>query len=122
MNGDNATAVTLVNKIRERAFGDNTHNYTSVTIDDIIRERRFELAFEGLRYWDILRMCKGDFSKLVNILTYTDSNDDGDMSQTADPFSLDVDGNNFVAKKGLCQIPDNELNLMNGVITQNPGY
>jgi hypothetical protein len=31
-----------------------------------------------------------------------------------------VDGNNFVSKKGLAQIPDNELNL-EWVITQNPG-
>jgi starch-binding outer membrane protein, SusD/RagB family len=122
INGDNGTAVSFVNKIRERAFGDIAHNYSSVTLDDIIKERRFELAFEGLRYWDILRMCKGDFSKLVPILTYVDPNDDGEMSQTADPFSLDVDGNNFMSKKGLCQIPDNEINLMNGVIEQNPGY
>ncbi|MBN1415936.1 MAG: RagB/SusD family nutrient uptake outer membrane protein [Bacteroidales bacterium] len=122
LNGDAATAVTLTNRVRERAFGDITHNYSTVTIDDIIRERRFELAFEGLRYWDILRMCKGDFSKLIPILTYVDPNDDGDQSQTADPFSLDVDGNNFAQKKGLCQIPDNELDLMRGVIKQNEGY
>jgi hypothetical protein len=86
-------------------------------------ERRFELAFEGgLRYWDILRSCKGDFSKLVPILTYVDENDEGDWSQSTDVYSLDVDGNNFVAKKGLSQIPDQEIELMKGVIDQNPGY
>jgi len=85
-------------------------------------ERKLELACEGLRYFDILRSCKGDFSKLVPVLTYIDNNDEGDFSQTLDYYSLDVDGNNFVATKGLFQIPRNEIDLMQGAIEQNPGY
>ena len=123
LNNDAATALARVNEVRDRAFGDANHRLSGVTIDDILQERRFELAFEGgSRYWDILRSCKGDFTKLVPILTYVDPNDDGDMSQTSDVYSLDVDGNNFVVKKGLCQIPDHEIELMKGVIEQNPGY
>jgi starch-binding outer membrane protein, SusD/RagB family len=130
LNGDAGTALGLVNQVRDRAFGDATHHLASINYDnndiyqnDIFQERRFELAFEGgSRYWDILRFCKGDFSKLVPILTYVDPNDDGDMSQTSDVYSLDVDGNNFVEKKGLCQIPQHEIELMQGAIEQNPGY
>jgi hypothetical protein len=123
ITGDNSTqALDMLNKVRERAFGDASHNYTSLTIDNILTERRFELACEGLRYWDILRSCKGDFSKLVPILTYIDETDGGDYSQTADVNSLDVDGNNFVPTKGLFQIPRNEIDLMLGAIEQNPGY
>jgi hypothetical protein len=112
----------LLNKVRERAFGDATHNYASLTLDNIMLERRLELACEGLRYFDILRSCQGDFSKLVPILTYIDDNDGGDYAQTGDFYSLDVDGNNFVPTKGLFQIPRNEIDLMLDAIKQNPGY
>lgn len=122
LSGDNGTALTRVNQVRERAFGDNSHNLTNVTIEDIFLERRLELACEGERYWDILRSCKGDFSKLAQILTYVDNTDGEDYSQSTDVVSLDVDGNNFVATKGLFQIPQEEIDLMEGAIEQNPGY
>lgn len=120
--GNSGAALGYVNRIRERAFGDNSHNYSSLTINDIFQERKLELAFEGIRYWDILRSCKGDFSKLVDILTYVDDNDGGNYSQSANTISLDVDGSNFERTKGLFQIPQAELDLMDGIIEQNPGY
>jgi starch-binding outer membrane protein, SusD/RagB family len=123
VNGESdATALSYLNRVRERAFGTSAKNYASASIDNIMLERRLELAFEGLRYYDILRSCKGDFSKLSQILTYIDETDGGDYSNTADAFSLDVDGNNFVAKKGLFQLPQTELDLMRGIIIQNEGY
>ena len=122
INGDEGTALGYVNRVRERAFGDNSHNYTSISLDDIFAERKLELACEGLRYWDILRYCKGVFSKLVDILTYIDDTDGGDYSNTTNLESLDVDGNNFVPTKGLFPIPENEIELMEGAIEQNKGY
>ncbi|HPR31803.1 MAG TPA: RagB/SusD family nutrient uptake outer membrane protein [Prolixibacteraceae bacterium] len=116
------TALQYLNRVRERAFGNSSKNYTSATIDNIMLERRLELCFEGLRYWDILRSCKGDFSKLTDILTYVDDTDGGDYANTMDLQSLDVDGSNFVDKKGLFQLPQSELDLMDGIIEQNPGY
>lgn len=111
-----------INRVRQRAFGDATHNLASVALTDIQNERKLELACEGIRYWDILRYCKGDFTKLKTVLTYTDSNDGGDYSNTADMTSLDVDGSKFVSTKGLFQIPANEIDLMKGAMEQNPGY
>lgn len=122
LNGDNGTALNRLNQVRERAFGDDSHNLSSISIDDILLERRFELACEGLRFWDILRSCKGDFSKLAKILTYVDDTDGGDFSQSVDVYSLDVDGNNFITTKGLFQIPQEEIDLMDGAIKQNPGF
>jgi starch-binding outer membrane protein, SusD/RagB family len=119
--GNSGTAQNYFNLVRERAFGDSDHNI-AVTQEAIFDERRFEFGGEGLRYWDILRSCKGDFSKLVPILTYVDENDGGDFSQTSDTESLDVDGNRFVETKGLFQLPQVELDLMGGAIQQNPGY
>lgn len=123
-NGEgDATALGYLNRVRERAFGNSSHNYSSASISNIMAERKLELACEGLRYWDVLRSCKGDFSKLAELLTYVDLNDNGENnSNTSDKQSLDVDGNNFAAKKGLFQLPQFELDLMDGIIVQNPGF
>jgi starch-binding outer membrane protein, SusD/RagB family len=122
LTNDNATALSYVNMVRERAFGDASHNLSSINIDGIFTERRLELACEGLRWSDILRSCKGDFSKLNAILDYNDETDGADNSTNADVFSLDVDGQNWADKKGLFQIPQAEIDLMDGIIQQNPGY
>ncbi len=45
-------AVGYINLIRERA---GIQPLTSVTLDDIVRERRVELAFENHRFWDLKR-------------------------------------------------------------------
>jgi hypothetical protein len=122
VTGDEGTALGYVNRVRERAFGNISHNYGSVSLDNIFAERRLELACEGIRYWDILRSCNGDFTKLVDILTYIDDTDGDDFSSSVNLESLDVDGSHFVAKKGLFPIPESELLLMEGAVEQNPGY
>ena len=55
MGGDLGEATRLVNAIRERAYGNSDHNYTSVTLDDIYNERGYELAFEFVRRQDMIR-------------------------------------------------------------------
>jgi starch-binding outer membrane protein, SusD/RagB family len=57
--GDASTALTLVNQIRLRArngavTGDPA-DLGSVTMDDIVKERRLELAMEGQRFFDLVR-------------------------------------------------------------------
>jgi starch-binding outer membrane protein, SusD/RagB family len=122
-NGDgDGVALGYLNKVRERAYGNNNHNYSSASFENILKERRLELAFEDSRYWDILRSCKGDFTKLVSILTYDDGDGVNQANDTGDTDSKDVDGNNFIDKKGLFQIPPAEIDLMGGAIEQNPGY
>jgi len=51
--GMNQEALQLVNAIRERAGGIPMH--TSIDMDMIRNERRIELAFEALRFWDMKR-------------------------------------------------------------------
>jgi hypothetical protein len=55
-------ALTEINKIRERAFGDASHNYTIADIatpesfyDKLLLERRLELALENNRWFDLVR-------------------------------------------------------------------
>ena len=122
LNGDATTALSYVNQVRARAFGNSDHNLSSITLDAIYNERRLEFVGEGIRYYDILRYCKGDFSKLANYLTYVDETDGGDNSRSIDTESLDVDGNSFAEKKGVFQLPQAELNLMKGKVQQNEGY
>lgn len=52
-----AEALTLVNELRERAFGDNTHNITDaqLTLDFLLAERARELFWEGHRRTDLIR-------------------------------------------------------------------
>lgn len=53
--GDVAEATRLVNLIRKRAFDDPLKLKTTVTLDDIYKERRFELAWEIHSRQDMIR-------------------------------------------------------------------
>ncbi len=55
MGKDNATATQLVNRIRSRGFGEDSHNYASVTLADIEKERKLELAWELYSRQDMIR-------------------------------------------------------------------
>lgn len=57
--GSPAQAAELVNQIRERGFpNDPDKLYTSVTLDNVLQERRFELAWEGYSRQDLIRYGK----------------------------------------------------------------
>lgn len=74
--GDNKGALTQVNDIRQRVHMDT---YTSLTWDQLMNERRVELAFEETTYWDLYRLgtamekCNGDTNPLKKI-TVTERN------------------------------------------------
>jgi hypothetical protein len=54
-------AKTYLNLVRRRAFGDNNHDITSsgaTLYNDILNERRLELAMEGDRFFDLVRTGK----------------------------------------------------------------
>lgn len=58
--GDLATAVGYINQMRERAFGDNTHNIDAAWLQandyrNILDERARELYWEGTRRTDLIR-------------------------------------------------------------------
>ena len=53
--GSASEATSLVNQVRERAFGDSNHNYATVTLDDILLERRLELSWEMHNRQDDIR-------------------------------------------------------------------
>ena len=65
LTGDNGTALTFVNKVRERA---NAPLLESVTYADIWKERRLELAGEGDRWYDYVRRSYYDMNYCINEL------------------------------------------------------
>lgn len=62
---DKAGALLALNRVRQRAFGDASHNYTAADIaapedflNKLLLERQLELAFEGDRWFDLARTGK----------------------------------------------------------------
>jgi starch-binding outer membrane protein, SusD/RagB family len=54
--GSTAQALTYVNAVRQRAYrGTTDGNFTSLTLDELLRERGRELHWEGLRRTDLIR-------------------------------------------------------------------
>ena len=94
-NGNTAAALTQLNRIRSRAgLADSSATSQAVVRQAIQDERRLELAFEGHRWFDLVR------TNTVN----------AEMGET-------VSSNYHVFP-----IPTSEVRSTNGVITQNTGY
>ena len=110
--GNNADATMYINMVRARARAGGSWKNTgpssepaditgTVTIDDVLEERRFELAFECKRWYDIARRKIGD-------QVYSASGLEG-----AKPAFTDDDY--------LMPLPGDEIER-NPNLTQNPGY
>lgn len=96
-------ALTSLNKVRVRARGTLTGILPDVTVTDqtalrlaIYKERQVELAMESDRYFDVIRQGR----------------------------ALEVFGpKGWKANKNeVWPVPQNEIDLSGGVLTQNPGY
>ena len=102
-DGKSSDALTYLNMVRARARQGNNSILPDITTTDqvalrdiIFNERRHELAMEGWRFWDLVRT--------------------GRAAATLDSLG-------FVAGKNeILPIPQSEIDLSQGSITQNPGY
>lgn len=83
-----------------------------VTLENIKKERRFELAFEGVRYYDLLRWHEWNVitDNQTNIKVYNN----GTEAQKTVTFRPET--------RGFLQIPKTEIELSGGVLKQNPGW
>ena len=84
------------------------------SIDNLKKERQYEFAFEGLRWFDLVRWgdvenpAKNYYSVPCNVMN----------SGVAGVYT-----NTYpIAIKGLVPIPESEVRLSNGVYIQNPGW
>lgn len=98
-------AQTLFDRVRDRAFAGTAPN-VGVTKTAIMEERRLELALEGLRYWDLLRQGLNVAKQAIDNTASKE-----ELNVTFRPETL-----------GLFEIPENQINLSNGKIVQNPGW
>jgi hypothetical protein len=102
-NNKQAEARVQLNKVRARARGGNVGVLPDVVLGTkevlrtaILHERRVELALEGHRFWDLIRT--------------------GRAVAELGPLG-------FVAgKHELLPIPQNEIDLAQGTLAQNPGW
>ena len=88
--------------------------------DAIKHERRIELAFEGHRYWDLLRWqdAENALSQPLKGIR-VDRNDNGSFTYT----EFTVENRVFVSPKMYYYpIPYTEIAKSNGVLQQNPGW
>ncbi len=93
-------ALASFQAVRDRAG--LTTPVASITREDLLTERRVELAFENQRYFDLIR-----FGELDNVLS-THSDEMGYVYNSQ--------------KARFLPIPQREINLSGGLLTQNPGY
>ncbi|MBD3750441.1 MAG: RagB/SusD family nutrient uptake outer membrane protein [Sphingobacteriales bacterium] len=92
---NDSKAQTYLNRVRQRAFGDNAHDITatgSALTQAIWKERRLELAMEGDRFFDLVRT--------------------GQAATTIEGFEA--------GKNEVFPIPQEEVDISG--LTQNPGY
>ncbi len=97
-------------QVRERAGLSSK----AVSQANIMAERRFEFAFEGLRYWDLLRQ---GVSTAASTIAITTTVQDGGID-----FRKVISASNITSKSGLMLIPQTQISLSAGVLTQNEGW
>jgi len=106
-----ANALNYYNMVHTRA---GLSAKTSVTAADILEERRFEFAFEGLRYWDLLRQ---GLSTAASTIAQTQNVLSGKANDV-----VTISASNITKTRGFMQIPNTQITLSNGVLIQNAGW
>ncbi|WP_321478807.1 RagB/SusD family nutrient uptake outer membrane protein [uncultured Bacteroides sp.] len=81
----------------------------------IMKERRLEFAFEGIRYWDLLRQGLD-----VAAATIAESNVSVLSGNAADEVTISAD--KIKETRGFMQIPNTQITLSGGVLKQNQGW
>jgi hypothetical protein len=84
------------------------------SIANIMEERKFEFAFEGIRYWDLLRQG-------LNTAASAIAQTQNVLSGTA-PDQIVIQEADIIKTRGFMQIPNTQITLSNGVLEQNNGW
>lgn len=97
----NSSALNAYNEVRVRAAMPELEAGSELTKEMLLSERRVELAFENHRFYDLVRFGVAE-SVLGAFATST--------------------GETFAPTDVILPIPQNEINVSGGALTQNPGY
>lgn len=113
--GQTDKALGYLNRIRERAFNSADFNYAALSQQDfrtaVWKERRLELAFEGHRWFDLVRT--GRFVEVMKAHGMTEAG-------LAESNKTEISAN-VSERHTLYPIPQREIDL-NKKLTQNPGF
>ena len=90
----------------------------SYSFEALQKERRYELAFDGCRYYDLLRWYGTDAGTII------DQNQNGVITyRTGNEQVMDADMTTRIKETGgFLEIPKSEIDLSEGVLQQNPGW
>ncbi|MDE6633113.1 MAG: RagB/SusD family nutrient uptake outer membrane protein, partial [Muribaculaceae bacterium] len=86
-----------------------------VSKESVMNERALELAFEGIRYWDLLRQG-------VEVLADAVCASAGTVQNAGLNATVSYKREKIIEKNGLFQIPTNQIVLSNYTLKQNPGW
>jgi starch-binding outer membrane protein, SusD/RagB family len=110
-------AQTYFDMVRNRAFANPAAHHIALSNDAagikaIMDERRWELALENCRYWDLLRQGM-DVAKAT-----IDCSVEVQSGGATVPLVI-----NFRKEtNGLLKIPETQISLTGGLLKQNPGW
>lgn len=99
--------------VRQRAYKDSFEPLT-VNQTNIMNERRLEFAFEGIRYWDLLRQGVDVAADAIAV--------SATVVNGGVVTSKEISASRIQATQGLQQIPNNQITLSDGVLKQNEGW
>lgn len=109
LTGQKADAVTYFNQVRGRVRPKDLITEADLTIDQILHERRMELAFEGHRYFDLVRTGKAIPVITKALMTKVDYDDKIYITNSIPEYQL------------ILPIPVGEIQK-DPTLTQNKGY
>lgn len=115
MHSELTGTVDGINQVRRRA---GLNDIAAYSLDALKAERRHELAFEGLRYFDLIRWgdCKKAFDDLGTIKVA-----DGAFAPDGS-YPNDYAVTEWTEDKKFIQIPESQIRLSAGVLIQNKGW
>lgn len=105
-------ALEYFNAVHTRAGLDEVG---SISENDIMTERKFEFAFEGIRYWDLLRSGIDNAATAIVAAGQT-------VTSAGVADQVTYDAAKIKATRGFMQIPNTQITLSNGTLTQNSGW
>lgn len=113
--GESTKALAMLNRIRERAFGDDSGNFKPMSKDEfrtaILNERRLEFPHEGHRWFDLVRT--GTFIQRMKEHSAYEA-------KVAEANKTEI-AQNIKEHMILMPIPQSEIDL-NPNLVQNAGY
>lgn len=109
--------VAGMNEVHKRATGVANY-YSTYSLENLQKERRWELAFEGTRWNDIRRwhIAAAALEKQTNQPVYTSGTPGKNVAQNGGYTAR------YNATAGFAKIPENQITLNHGMVQQNAGY